>query len=477
MVFIGRRNELERLRVLRGKRAPGLVVVKGRRRVGKSRLINHFASANKVRKYWDFAGLAPEKGVDAKTQRAHFGRQLAMHLNVAPFSFTDWSDAFDHLSHHLREGDIVLFDEISWMGIKDPTFIAKLKAWWDRQTLPITMVFCGSVSTWIEKNILKSAAFFGRVNLTLTLDPLPIPDAYEMIKAFGFKGSDYDTLKLLSVLGGIPWYLEQVSPGFSADDLIKQLCFEKDSLLVLEFDRIFHDLFDGKGASYKRILEALKEGSKLLSEIRQALDFAHSGTLSQYLDHLVTAGFVRKQTLWSFKTIQPLKQSLYRICDPYMRFYLKLIEPNRNKIDLGGFSRASLSAIPGFDAHIGLQLEQLLLQNRPLLLKAMGINPSDVVMDGPYRQSKTSVRNGCQIDYLVQTSTKNLFICEFKFRRRELGIEVIKQVKERVSALKVPRGYASIPILFHVGGVTSGVATDDYFYRVIDISELLHESR
>ena len=72
----------------------------------------------------------------------------------------------------------------------------------------------------------------------------------------GFQGSDYDTYKLLSILGGIPWYLEQITPGQTADDLIKQLCFEKDSLLVLEFDRIFHDLFNGKGASYKKILDS-----------------------------------------------------------------------------------------------------------------------------------------------------------------------------------------------------------------------------
>ena len=79
----------------------------------------------------------------------------------------------------------------------------------------------------------------------------------------GFQGSDYDTYKLLSVLGGIPWYLEQIERGQTADDLIKKLCFEKDSLLVLEFDRIFNDLFGSKGSSYKKVLYSLKEGSKM----------------------------------------------------------------------------------------------------------------------------------------------------------------------------------------------------------------------
>lgn len=472
-VFIGRKDELARLESLYKKNTPQLVVVKGRRRVGKSRLINYFASQHGRNGLWNFTGLAPQAGVDEQSQRDHFARQLVSHLKLPTFTFQDWSDAFDHLSSHLQAGDIVLMDEISWMAAKDPSFIPKLKAWWDKQTLPILLVFCSSVSIWVEENILKSTAFFGRINLTITLEPLPIPDANKLLKASGFQGSDYDTLKLLSILGGIPWYLEQVSAGQTADELIKQLCFEKNSLLALEFDRIFHDLFSGKGTSYKKILNSLKDGIKTLADVRKSIAFPHSGTLSSLMEHLITAGFVQKQNLWSFKTTRSLKQSLYRICDPYMRFYLKLIEPQRNKIDLGVFQNAGISGLPGFEAHIGLQLEQLLLQNRVLLLKAMSISPTDIIADGPFRQSKTNTRAGCQIDYLVQTTTKNLFVCEFKFKRREIGIDIITQLQEKVSALKVPRGFAIILVLFHIGGVSSNLATNNYFYRIIDIADFL----
>lgn len=472
-IFIGRERELARLEILHKKQVPGLVVVKGRRRIGKSRLIAEFASKHPKNKLWDFAGLAPQDGMNAQSQRDHFARQLATLLNTPPFTFNDWSDAFEYLSKHLSPGDIILFDEISWMGAQDPSFISKLKAWWDQQTLSVVTVFCGSVSTWIEENILKSTAFFGRINLSMTLEPLTIPESAKLLKASKFQGSAYDTYKILSVLGGIPWYLEQIAPGQTADELIKQLCFEKNGLLVLEFERIFHDLFSGKGATYKKILDVLKDGMKTLAEIRESIEFAHSGTLSKRMEHLITAGFVSKQSLWSFKTTKLLKKSLYRICDPYMRFYLKLIEPNMNKIDLGAFQDAPLSQLPGFDAHMGLQLEQLLLQNRALLLDALGISASDVVSDGPFRQFKTTTQQGCQIDYLVQTTTKNLFVCEFKFKRRELGMDIIEQMQDRVHALKVPRGFASIPVLFHIGGVTSSVATDEYFYRIIDVSEML----
>ena len=264
-------------------------------------------------------------------------------------------------------------------------------------------------------------------------------------------------------------------PGQTTDDLIKQLCFEKDSLLVLEFDRIFHDLFNGKGTSYKKILDSLKDGMKTLADVRKITGFPHSGTLSSFMEHLIIAGFVSKQNLWSFKTNKPLKQSLYRISDPYMRFYLKLIEPQRNKIDLNGFQNTPLSSLPGFEAHIGLQLEQLLLQNRNALLRSIGINPADIIASGPFRQSKSTTKAGCQIDFLIQTTTKNLFVCEFKFKRRELGADVISEVQDKVTALKVPRGFAVIPVLFHIGGVSINVATSDYFYRIIDISGFLRE--
>ncbi len=103
----------------------------------------------------------------------------------------------------------------------------------------------------------------------------------------------------------------------------------------------------------------------------------------------------------------------------------------------------------------------------------MGISASDVVCDGPYRQSSSLSTKGCQIDYLVQTATKNLFVCEFKCKRREIGSDIIDTLKEKINALKVPRGYATVPILFHLGGVTSLVETEGYFYRIIDIAAFL----
>lgn len=476
-MFIGRRPELERLEALYKKKGPSLAVVKGRRRIGKSRLIREFAQGQiqgtTSQTFWSFAGLAPEAAISAQEQRDHFARQLALMLKIPPITFLDWTDAFEHLSIHIRPSDIVLLDEISWMGSKDPSFIPKLKAWWDKQTTHILLVFCGSVSTWIEENILKSTAFFGRINLTLSLEPLSITESAEFLKAIGMQLSHYDMYKLLGIVGGVPWYLEQFNPSITADANIKQLAFEKTGLLVTEFDRIFHDLFNGKGTTYKKILNALKDGARTLSEIRQIIGFAQSGTLGQMMEHLIVAGFIVKQSLWSFKTAKPLKQSLYRISDPYMRFYLKVIEPNKNVILDGGFDQVPLSTMLGFETHLGLQFEALLMQNRQLLLHKLGISPVDIVRSGPYRQTKTTTQQGCQIDYLVQTRTNSLFICEFKFKRREIESDIIDEMQDKISKLKSPKGFAKVAVLVHLSGVSASVATNSYFYRIIDMADFL----
>jgi len=396
-IFIGRNRELERLQALYQKNTPALVVIKGRRRIGKSRLIAEFAKKHK-KNFCTFAGLAPQKGMTSQDQRNNFARQLSYNLKLPPMTFLDWSDAFEYLSIYLKKGDIILFDEISWMGHKDPTFIPKLKAWWDNQKIHIFCVLCSSVSTWIEENILKSTAFFGRINLDIALEPLTLPESAQFLKAINMKTSAYDTYKLLSVLGGVPWYLEQLNPQITADENIKRLAFEKNGILVLEFEMIFHDLFNGKGASYKKILDALKDGAKTLAEVRQSITFAHSGTLSYMMEHLITAGFVSKQSMWSFKTEKYLKQSLYQIADPYMRFYLKMIAPKLESISRNEFNNVPLSTFPGFDIHIGLQLELLLLQNRQLIHKIIGIPTIDITNCGTYRQSKNSTQKGCQID-------------------------------------------------------------------------------
>ncbi|HVX01495.1 MAG TPA: hypothetical protein VHA52_13820, partial [Candidatus Babeliaceae bacterium] len=115
-------------------------------------------------------------------------------FTLPSLTFTDWTDAFAYLSRYLtNKPTVILFDEISWMGSKDPTFISKLKIWWDlilQKHPSVVLILCGSISTWIDKNIIHSTAFFGRVSLYLELSELTIPQCRQLLNLQGFKGSD-----------------------------------------------------------------------------------------------------------------------------------------------------------------------------------------------------------------------------------------------------------------------------------------------
>ena len=329
------------------------------------------------------------------------------------------------------------------------------------------------MSTWIEENIINSTSFFGRISLIIDLPSLSLSECVEFLRVIGFKGSSYDIYKLLAVTGGVPWYLEQIFSSEMADANIKRLCFTKGGILTTEFDRIFHDLFHNKGAIYKTIIYLLSGRMKTLAELQKESKYASSGTFSKLVNELIAAGFITRHYQWSLKSGNPSKCSLYRLSDPYVRFYIKYIEPNRLKLDQGSFHDVAINQLPGWDAMMGLQVESLLLQNRPLLLRALGITSADIVGDNPYFQNTTTRQKGCQIDYLVHTRSKNLLVCEFKFKRRELGPEIIDATKDAMARFSVPRGMGIAPALFHLGGVSDVVYEANYFYRIIDIADFL----
>lgn len=451
-----------------------IAVVKGRRRIGKSRLIKEFA---KDKVFLPFAGIAPTNTVSAQEQRNSFAGQLSALFNVPTVIYDDWVAVLAALTVQLtHKPTVLLFDEISWMGSQDKTFIPKLKNWWDLvlQDYPnILLVFCGSISTWIEENIINSTAFFGRIALYIDLQELSLAESYAMLRKQGITLSTHDVFKLLSITGGVPWYLEQIEAGQTADENIARLCFRRSGLLVHEFDRIFSDLFEGKGIIYQKIINALCGSMKNLAQLRGDLHYPEGQALGKYLNHLIISGYVTKHYSWSMQTGHIGKQNLYRLSDNYLRFFLKYIEPNLPKIEKNSFADVTLTALPGFKSLMGLQVENLLLNNRAPLLNALDIKPQDVVADNPYLQKAASRRKGCQIDYMIQTQSRNLFICEFKFNTQELKMNVIDDMKEKIKRLSVPKGFGICPVLVHFGDVSDAVHDTRYFFKIIDMSSLL----
>lgn len=472
--FVGRGDELKRLLELINKKTASFVVVKGRRRIGKSRLIKEFSKS--FDHFYSFIGLAPDRRTTAKHQLDEFSRQISREFKTSSAQYNDWSDAFWAVGERISSGKIlILFDEISWMGSKDPTFLGKIKNLWDqhlKENDQLIFVVCGSASAWIEKNILSGTGFVGRISFTLTLDELPLSDCR---KFWPRNIAAYEIFKVLSVTGGIPKYLEEINPKLSAEENIRQLCFSKGGFLADEFKQIFSDIFLRKSKYYKKIVAALSTGPKDQSEICNSLNIKRFGRVSDYLWELELAGFITRDHTWNIKSIQDSELSLYRLSDNYCRFYLKYIEKNLSKINRNIFYYKSLTSLPEWYSMMGFQFENLILNNRRTLFRILKINPDEIVCENPFFQRKTVRTAGCQIDYMIQTKFGTLYICEIKFSKTPIDPTVIQEVQKKIDAMSFPRGFSCRPVLIHVNGVTQDVIDSDYFSEIIDSEEILDD--
>lgn len=471
--FFGRQAELKTLNELLGKRVASLVVIRGRRRIGKSRLIQEFG---KNLPCHIFSGIPPTKQMTREEQINRFCKQVAKAFNVPSFSVEDWDGAFWHLGKLCSSGRIVIaLDEISWIGSKDHTFLGELKNAWDMYfsgNPELILILCGSVSSWIEKNILSSTGFLGRISLNLQLKELPLKDAAKFWGNQQKDVSSYEILSTMAITGGVPRYLEEVQPNFSADENIRRLCFKNGSLLHNEFDHIFSDLFSSRAPIYASLVQLLADKSHSLKELCELTGKSDSIIL-EYLKDLDQAGFISEDYTWNLKTMKTSRLRKYRLSDNYVRFYLKYIAPNKESIAEGAFQSTSLSLLPGWSGIMGLQFENLVLNNVHSLLDRIGLNLSDLIRCGPFFQRQTQRQRGCQIDLLIQSRLRAVFLCEVKFSKQPVGMKVVHQVQEKQNRLSLPRGWSIRPVLIHVNGATSDVIESDTFHHIIDFSELI----
>ncbi len=469
-IFVGRERELEMLNDLRHLRVASLVVLKGRRRIGKSRLAEEFG---KQFRPLTFLGLAPEDGISAQEQREHFAEQLSEQLDIGRLPAENWDNLLWRLAKATESSpQLIILDEINWMGSKDRTFLPKLKTAWDKyfsKNLELICILSGSMSGWIERNILSSTGFFGRVNLDLTLEELPLHRCAQFWGPYEEQVSAYEKFKILSVTGGVPRYLELIQFNQTAEENIARLCFRREGILFHEFDRIFSDLFMRKNSIYRTLVEQLVHGHATADQIMKKMGHSPGGTLGQYLDDLVETRYLSRDYTWDIKSGRRSRLSSYRLSDNYLRFYLRYIAPHQETIETSGSI-----APPEWHTIMGLQFENLVLNNRRTLYQSLNIDPATIIHANPFFQTKTNKRKGCQIDLLIQTTFNTLYLCEIKFSKHPISPSIIEEMEEKIRRLTTPRGYSIRPVLIHVNGVHEMIEGAEFFYRLVDFSTLLH---
>lgn len=472
--FWGREEELNELKLLSSKKSSSLIVLQGRRRIGKSSLLEEFGKT--YGNFIEISGLSPSKGNSKEKQLENFAEQLSIIFNMPQFKLENWTQAFDALAKLTSEGKyFILLDEISWMSYGDNTFSGKLKIAWDTQfkkNNKLMLALCGSVSSWIENNILNDTDFVGRVSWRKNLGELDIKSC---VKFWGkSKISSKEKLKVLAITGGIPKYLEEIKASDTAEQNIERLCFKESGYLFTDFKNIFNDIFNHRAKIYLEIISHLITEKLSPSELAHKLGQDQNGDLTEYLKDLEVSGFLSRDYTWDLSG-KTGKLSRFRIRDNYVRFFLKYISPNEEQIKKNIFKFTNIETLFNWDIISGFQFENLILNNIEIVLQELHIPRAQMLQYGAYFQTKTKSRDGCQIDLLILCKRKYLYLCELKFKNK-VGVEVINEVEEKITRLKVPKGYSIRPVLIYSGEISKDLEQEDYFNKILCFDEVLEKS-
>jgi hypothetical protein len=155
-----------------------------------------------------------------------------------------------------------------------------------------------------------------------------------------------------------------------------------------------------------------------------------------------------------------------------LRFYLKYILPKKHLIDEGLYDELFLEDLPEWNTIMGLQFENLVLNNLSSLLKILQIPPSTMLSAAPYFQRQTKRHKACQIDLLIQCRN-SLYVCEIKLAQK-ITTEVIDDMKEKISKLSLPQGISVRSVLIYQGELTPQIRQLDYINYLIPFEQFLN---
>ena len=296
MKFFGRERQLEDLKALWGKRVSSLCTCRGRRRIGKSTLIEQFARMSNAR-FLKIEGVRPKEGYTNKDELSAFAIQFASQTGAERTTPENWLNAFIRLDREIRDNEktVVLIDEISWFGYYDAMFPDMVKIAWDnywKKHDRLVVVLCGSISGWIKENIIDNGAFYGRRSLDMVVGELPLAQCVKFWGTAAERIEPREMLDVLSVTGGVPRYLEEVDPSLSAVENIRKMAFRANSTLRTDFDEMFNDVVTRQPRLSGRVMRCLSDGAKTVTELAEVLGMEKGGKLSAALVQLCEAGFV-----------------------------------------------------------------------------------------------------------------------------------------------------------------------------------------
>lgn len=474
-MFIGRKKEIQVLREPNWRNAGQLIVIYGRRRVGKTALVNEAYAGTTL---WKFEGI---EGGDTSAQIAIFlkslqtftGREfpIAQHSSwlLALEAFAEAVKRFCAEASGSDKDLVILFDEFQWLAEMKSSLVALFKVVWDNslaQIPTLKVILCGSVSSFIVKKVLRSKALYGRVTTEIHLRPLLLPEIGEF---FGTKRQHREVLEIAMCFGGVPKYLEELNPRLSLQQNINELFLNPVGYFFTEVDRIFISHF-GSNTIYRRIVEILSAGELTTADLAARCHTTRGGTFSATLQDLELAGFIERYVPVDKKTTSHSVR--YRILDEYLHLYFSLLAPVQSDILHGTVSGSQLTASPKYAQWLGYAFERLCRRNAARiadLLRFSGIR----YRAGSWFSTRRETTNGVQVDLLFDRSDRMLTVCEAKYTDRLNTDTIIHNMERIVKTLREVHPTKGIETVLILGKeVAIPRPIEQYFNRIILAKEL-----
>lgn len=328
-MFVGRHQELEQLNQAYQENDFQFTVIYGRRRIGKTSLINEFLKDKKAIYY-----VALEENAEDNLKR--FSDAISIFKNTdqgGKEKFANFEECFKEITRLAQEQRVILvIDEFPYLAKAYPTISSMLQSYIDHEfkETNLFLILCGSSMSFMERQVLGyQSPLYGRRTLALKLEPFKLSEAHEMLP----KLSKEDAFIINTVCGGVPQYLSYMSDSMSVADNIKKNFLTKSGRLFDEPNNLLQqELRDP--TNYNSIINAIASGASKHSKIAQSAHL-QTGPLTTYLNNLIDLGIVEKKLPVTEQKKSRSKNIGYRICDGMFRFWYTFVGKQADLIERG----------------------------------------------------------------------------------------------------------------------------------------------
>lgn len=411
--LIAREKECMQLERCLNSNRSEFVIIGGRRRIGKTFLVEQYFG-----KKYSFKYVGVHKQA-TKVQLANFAKALQKYSGKKQKVFSDWFEAFDALEEHLEslseiDGKKVVFiDEMPWIDAQRSDFVSALENFWNGWAISqenIMLVATGSATSWMmDKLVQNQGGLHARITASIYLSPFTLAETETYLKSIHINWSRYQIVQCYMILGGVPFYLSLLDAHESLAQNIDRLFFANKAELRMEFDELYSAIFS-KADLYTSIVKLLSESWDGLTrkEISKSLNLS-GRQLTRALKNLEQCDFIAKWSQYGNKK----KEAVYRLVDFYTIFYYSFIENDNSRDEEFWTHNLRDSAIYNWMGHV---FEVICMQHHKQIKQALGISGMATSIS-TWRQTGNKAKGvvGGQIDMIIKRADNMIHLCEMKF--------------------------------------------------------------